>query len=143
MSGLTLSLLIIICGLLPLIIRAFFFVDFKEVERANLDNIKLQSTGYIISGILILLWGIISLFIYSHKYVNPIATIVSDFFKIKLYLGLYFIIISSGFFLFRENIIKNWEKLAIRIPISPAKYRTFSLSAGTIFLIIGLLLIII
>ena len=77
MSGLTVSLLMIIVGLLALITRLFFFVDIKEVEKSNLKKIKMNSFTYITISTLFLSEGIITLFIFSNKYVNPIGIIIN------------------------------------------------------------------
>ena len=142
MSDLTVDILFIICGLIPLTIRMFFFVDIKDVKELNLKRIKINSFTYITISILSISVGVISLFINAPHYINPLQVIINDFSSLKLYFGLFFIIICIGAFLFREKAIQNWEKNGIRIHLPPSKYRTFALSAGTILLILGLLLII-
>jgi len=130
-------------GMIALIIRLFFFVDLENVAKSQKDLIGRNSLSLIGIAILSLTIGILLLFIFYPKYSNPTKMLYSDFIKTKLYYGIFFILISVSYFIFKEKIIINWRRNGIIIPISKGKYKIFAISIGIFLFIIGLIFIII
>lgn len=135
------SVILIISGLIQLTVRTFFFVDIKEVDKSKIRNVKLCSLSLISVGTLFIVEGVILLFVFRNHYPDPLAMLRNDFESSKLYIGLFFLAIGSGFLIFRERILYNWREIGIIVPVDSTKYGTFAISIGIVFSLIGLSLI--
>jgi len=130
-------------GLLSLIIRIFFFVNVRDVDKSHLNKIKINSFSLIAVGVLFLSISIILFLIFYKDYGHPLKMVINDFNKTKIYLFLILIVLSGYFLILNERIINSWEEDGIRIPLHNNKYKKFAISVGIFFLIAGILVFVI
>ncbi len=143
MSALSLSLTLFIGGLFALIIRLFFFVDIKEVDKLYLKKVKLNSFVLIILSILFISDSIFIFFMFYEDFRNPVELLREDFYKGKIFFGVLILFLGAVFIYYKEKMFEDWKKNGYRVPVDYARYRPQILLIGTSLVIVGFILIII
>ena len=143
MSALSVSIIFFVVGLLVLITRLFFFVDIKAVDKADINRIKINSFSLIIISILLICEGIF-IFIMDYKdYINPVDTLIEDFYKGKIFFGAIILFLGAVFIYYKEKMFEDWKKNGYRVPANYAKYKPHIIIIGASLVVSGLILIII
>ena len=143
MSALSVSIIMFFGGLLALIIRLFFFVDIKEVDKSDLNRIKINSFLLIILSILFISESVFIFFMFYEDFKNPVEVLKEDFYKGKIFFGALILFLGVVFIYYKEKMFEDWKKNGYRVPVDYTKYRPQILLIGTSLVIVGFILIII
>jgi hypothetical protein len=139
-SALGVGALCTLVGLIALILRICFFEYPSNQKKEATKIIKMNSFVYIITGISMILIGVLLFTINYHLYSKPFEVLAMDFAFIHVSLGLIISTLSLGLFIFNEKIIKNWKANGIRITVEKSRYRSLAIRIGVIIFALGLLL---
>jgi hypothetical protein len=137
------SILFIIVGLTFVILRVFFFVDLKELDKKNLNIVKSNSITYILTGTLFLLVGLISFTISFNNFTHPWKTILQDLKYLSPLFGLLCLFMSLYFFIYNAKAIIGFKIIGLKVPKDTSRYTAIAIKYGVVLLCVGLLLIII
>ncbi|MFI5237543.1 MAG: hypothetical protein ACHQLA_06390 [Ignavibacteriales bacterium] len=143
MSALSVSLISFIGGLFFLIIRLFFFVDIKEVDKLYLKKVKLNSFLSIILSILFISESVLLFFIFYEDFKNPVEILEEDFYKGKIFFGSLIIFLGAVFIYYKEKIFEDWKKIGYRVPANYFKYRLHIILIGILLVVVGFIMIVI
>lgn len=142
MSALSASLVCIIIGFIVLASRLFFFVDMKDVEKQELEKMKMNSFLLIALSAMFLTAGIILLFAYRKSFVDPLGILIDDFYKGKTFLGIIIMFLGVVFLFYREKMFVSWKEKGYKVPDDVSKYKDHIILIGIALVIIGLLILI-